>query len=103
MLLLIMALAVCVAATIFQFAVYRSPDVQDKFLAHTGRRLSIVGSVLAVLYLAHGLLTGEDTPRVASLILMLYGLSQSLFAVRDLYPQFDKEHPKWTSRLNSSH
>lgn len=100
MLMQLLAAVGCVLAALLQLAVYRDPTLVDTRIRHNGRRIIMVALIISALYSINALATAAS-PNAAFLILFLVALSQVAFAVSDLLPHLEKEHP-WTSRLNSS-
>lgn len=102
MLLQVLAGLSCLLAAIMQFAVYRSPDILDTSFTRAGRRI-MIGTMFAMAVLVAGTVFGSNQamPLPVYLLFGLVGLSQSLFAMRDLLPHLEKEYP-WTSHLTNS-
>lgn len=102
MLLQILAGLACLFGGLLQFAVYRTPDIVDTFVTRIGRRI-MVGTLITMAVLIAGTVFG-DTPTLPLAVYLLFGLtglSQSLFAMRDLLPHLEKEY-SWSSHLTSS-
>lgn len=101
MLMQLLAGLACFVAALLQFAVYREPTIVDTAMRRTGRRIVMAALTMACIFSLHAYYNAL-TPSPAFLILMLVAMSQSLFAMSDLWPHLEKEHPRWTSRLTSS-
>jgi hypothetical protein len=90
----------CLFAALLQLAVYRSPDIVDNSLRRKARRIVIVGLVVATMVVFHSVMY-DPLPNPSYLVMGLLGLSQLIFAVADLLPHLEKEHPQWTSHLTN--
>lgn len=75
-----LAALACLGGAILQFAVHRAPEVVDTRRSVTiARRLTVAALLVAFLYIMDG-----HAPKVASLILGLFGLAQMLYAAHNL-------------------
>lgn len=101
MLMQLLAGVACLFAALLQFAVYRDPTIHDTHLRRMGRRIGLVGLLIGAMMAFHAF-TISGPPNAVYLMLVLVGLGQTIFALSDLWPHLEKEHPAWTSRLNNS-
>lgn len=98
----ISVIVVCLVAALLQLAALRSPDIRETRATRNGRKLTIAGIVVAVVYMIHTLFEygSVSTPHAISIALVAMG--QLAFGINSLLPHlWPDQHP--TSTHDDAH
>jgi hypothetical protein len=94
MLLAILAAVTCLLAAFLQFAVHRTPDVEDPVMQGCARKITVAALAVAGLYILYMVIHTEEGPsNVFTLFAGLIALGQLLFAAENLF-EFPDIPPK---------
>lgn len=80
----IAAILVCLAACLLQFACLRSPDITETKGTRNGRKLTIVGLLVAALYMVYTLSEYGSVSGPHAIAAMLMGMGQLVFGMNSL-------------------
>jgi hypothetical protein len=86
MVLPVVIIFVCVAAALLQLGALRSPDITETRATRNGRKLTIAGIVVAVVYMSYTLLEYGTVSTPHALAMALVAMGQLAFGINSLLP-----------------
>lgn len=89
----ILVIFVCLVAALLQLAALRSPDITETRATRNGRKLTIAGIIVAVVYMIQTLVEYGTVSAPHALSMALVAMGQLAFGINSLLPHLWPEHP----------